>query len=129
MALVDEGNIDGALDACRNMRLEPDIGRLGHTKRAIVNFLVLMLNDPEGFDRTKFAEGAIKLTKGYQKDQQEMIIRMEEQATQLMLQFQHKKLVKATKEAETASNAKDGAQGAKADQRGTANDEEDENNK
>lgn len=87
-----------------------------------------MLNDPEGFDRIKFAEGAIKLTKGHQIDQQEMIIRMEEHATQLMLQFQHKKLVKATNEAETASNAKDGAQGAKADQRGPANDEEDENN-
>ena len=45
-----------------------------------------------------------------------MTIRMEEHATQLMLQFQPKKLIKEGKEAETASNAKGGAGGARAGQ-------------
>ena len=93
MTLADEGNIDGALNVCRNMRLDPGLAKLAHTKRAIVNLLIVMLNDPEGFDRTKFAERAIKLAENNLNDQHEMTIRMEEQATQLMLQFQAKKLV------------------------------------
>lgn len=121
--MVEEGNVDGALDICGNMRLDPDLGWPGYTERAIVNLFIIRLNDPEGFDITKFAEEALKLAEDKNGDHHEMIARMEEQASQLTLELQLKKLQRSVTTASAAEHTKDGVHGAKVGQGDIADDD------
>jgi hypothetical protein len=116
LTLIEEGNVDGALESCDNMRLSPDLGWLGHTERAIVNLLIIKLNDPEGFDSTKFAEEALKLVEDKQGDYLGIFAHMEEQASQLILEFRIKKIKKSAETASATPHAKGSAQSAKAGQ-------------
>lgn len=105
MALIDEGDIDGALDLCADMHLESDTAQSRQIKRQIVNILIVMLHTPQEFDQQIFAEGAVQQMKSNTNNEHELNDLMEEEeATELMLQLQQKKLEKAAKEAISASN-------------------------